>query len=116
VSGPAVRDFLAVALDYVLVPKASSANVYAPGVDLQAIVESCRLQMTNVGLDRHRFDPVLPERGVATAKPCQVVDAGDLEPHEVLGVVRDALSVGLGEADPDLRLELEAVDEGRLYG
>jgi len=113
-SRPAVRDRLTSALDHVLIPKASSANVDAPGVDPQAIVESCRLQVTNMRLDRHRLHPLFPKRGVAAAEPRQVVDAGDFEPHEILGVVRDALRVGLGEADPDVRMEVEAVDEERL--
>ena len=39
----------------------------------------------------------------------EVRDARDLEPDEERGVVRDALRVGLGEADEDLGREVEAV-------
>jgi hypothetical protein len=63
-----------------------------------------------VGLDGHRFDAVLPERGVAASKAVEVVNARDLEPNEVFRVVRDALRVRLGEADSDLGVEVEAVD------
>jgi hypothetical protein len=69
-----------------------------------------------MSLDRHRLDPLVSKRGVAAAEPRQVGDAGDLEPDQVLGVVRDPLRVGLREPDPDLGVEMEAVDEGRLYG
>jgi hypothetical protein len=67
-----------------------------------------------VGLDRHRLDAVLSERRVAASEAIEVVDSRDLEPDEIFGVVRDALCVGLGEADPDLGLEVEAVDAETL--
>jgi hypothetical protein len=67
-----------------------------------------------VGLDRHGLDAVVPERRIAASEAIEVVDARDLEPDEIFGVVRDALRVGLGEADPDLGLEVEAVDAGTL--
>jgi NAD-dependent protein deacetylase/lipoamidase len=63
-----------------------------------------------VRLDRHRLDAVLAQRVVAAAEPIEVADARDLEPNEVLGVVRDPLRVGLGEANADLGVEVEAVD------
>ena len=37
----------------------------------------------------------------AARVPLEVLDARDLEPHEVVRVVRDALRVGLREADAD---------------
>jgi hypothetical protein len=67
-----------------------------------------------VRLDRHCLDAVLAERRVAAAEARQVVDARDLEPDEILGVVRDSLGVGLGEPDPELGVEVEAVDGGTL--
>src|SRR5262249_34303212 len=39
--------------------------------------------------------------------PGEVVDPGDLEPHEVRGVVRHSLRVGLREANYELGLEFE---------
>src|SRR5262249_26128249 len=41
------------------------------------------------------------------AEAGQILDAADLEPHEVLRVVRDALRVRLAEADAELRGEVE---------
>jgi hypothetical protein len=115
-SGPTVGELLAVPLDHVLVAEARAADVHATGMDLQPVVEARRSQMAHVGLDRHGLDTLVSQRRVAAAEPGQVVDTGDLEPHQVLGVVRDSLRVGLGEPYPDLRVEVEAVDEGRLYG
>ena len=63
-----------------------------------------------MSFDRHRLDAFLPQRGVAAAESREVVDPGDLEPDEVLGVVRDSLGVRLGETDSDLGMEVEAVD------
>src|SRR5215204_3436003 len=112
---PAIGDRLAVALDDVFVAKTRPADVDAARVNREAVVEIGRPQVARVGLDRHRLDAFLAQRRVAAAKPGEVVDAGNLEPHEVLGVVRDPLSVRLGETDADLGLEVEAVDSGRLY-
>jgi NAD-dependent deacetylase len=63
-----------------------------------------------VSLDRHRLDPLFSKGRVSAPETGEVVDARNLEPDEVLGVVRDPLRVGLGEADPDLGVEVEAVD------
>jgi hypothetical protein len=114
--GPAVGDRLAVPLDDILVAKPCAADVHAPGVDLQAVVEPRRLPVADVRLDRHRFDALLAQRRVAAAEARQVVDARDLEPDQVLGVVGDALGIRLGEADANVGVEVEAVDEVRLYG
>ena len=46
--------------------------------------------------------------GIRPRKRAEVVDARDLEPDEVDGVVRDALRVGLREAHPHLGREAEA--------
>jgi hypothetical protein len=70
--------------------------------------------VAHVRLDCERLDTLLAKRGIAPAEPRQVVHPCDLEPDEVLGVVGDALGIGLGEANPDVRVEMEAVDEGRL--
>jgi hypothetical protein len=61
-------------------------------------------------LDRHRLDALLAQRRIAAAEPRQVVDPRDLEPDQVLRVVRDALRIGLGETDADVGVEVEAVD------
>src|SRR4029079_4731260 len=44
--------------------------------------------------------------------PLEVLDARDLEPDEVVRVVRDPLRVGLREAHFEVRCETEAVHEG----
>lgn len=113
---PAVRERLAAPLDDVLVAKARAAEIDAARVDSQPVVELRRLQVADMGLDRQRLDALLPQRRVPAAEAREVVDAGDLEPDEVLGVVGDALRVRLGEADPEVGMEVEAVDGGRLYG
>jgi NAD-dependent protein deacetylase/lipoamidase len=113
-SGPAVCDRLSVALDHVLVAKPRSANVDAARVDLEPIVEPGRLEMTHVRLDRHRLYALLSQRGIATPKSPEVLDPRDFEPDEILGVVRDPLRVGLGEANLDLGVEVESVDEETL--
>jgi hypothetical protein len=114
VSRPAGRDRVTVPLYYVLVAKACAAHIDAASVDQQPIVEVCGTQMANVSLDRHRFDAIVPKRLVAASKAVEVVDARHLEPDEVLGVVRDALRVSLGEADTNLGVEAEPVDGGTV--
>jgi NAD-dependent deacetylase len=79
-------------------------------VHVEPVVEVRRLEIADVRLDRHRLDPVLAQRVVATAEPVEVANARDLEPDEVLGVVGDSLRVRFGEADTDLGVEVEAVD------
>jgi hypothetical protein len=112
--GPAVCDRLSVSLDDVLVAKASAADVDTARVDSQAVVELRRLQVAYVRLHRERLDALLPKRRIAPTEARQVVHPRDLEPDEVLGVVGDALGIGLREANPDVGMEMEAVDGGRL--
>jgi hypothetical protein len=78
-------------------------------VDLDAVVEEDRLQVANVRLGRQRLVAVCLQPLVAPAEAGEVLDPGDLEPDEVGGVVGDALRVGLGEPDRNLRRETEAV-------
>ena len=60
-------------------------------------------------LGRQRFDAAVADRLVAACVPLEVRDARDLEPDDERGVVGDALSVRLREADPHVRREREAV-------
>lgn len=115
-SRPAVGDRLSVSLDDVLVAKTRAAKVDAARVDSQLVVELRGLPVPDMGLDRQRLDALLAKGRVAPPKSRQVVHPRDLEPDEVLGIVRDTLGIGLGEADPDVGVEVEAVDGGRLYG
>src|SRR5205823_6966337 len=107
VACPARSDRRAVALDRVVEAEARAAQLAAVGADRQPVVEACGGEVADVGLDRQRLDPLCPQARVAAAEACQVVDAGDLEPDEVNGVVRDPLRVGLGEAHAYLGLEVE---------
>ena len=62
-----------------------------------------RREEARVRLEHERLDPLVAQPLVAARVPLEVVDAGDLEPDEVVRVVRDALRVGLGEAHADRR-------------
>jgi hypothetical protein len=110
----ALRDPLAHALDDVLEAEARTAQVNTPRMDRQPVVEVRRPQVAGVRFEREGFDTFVPERRVSAPKPPEIVDTGNLEPDEELGVVGDALRVGLGEANADLGVEAEAVDAGRL--
>jgi hypothetical protein len=83
-------------------------------VDGQDIVEVRGPEVTGVRLERQRLDAVLTQRRIPAAEASEVGDAGDLEPHEVLRVVRDSLRIRLGEAHADLGPKVEAVDAGTL--
>ena len=48
-------------------------------------------------LEHKRLEPAVAQALVAARVRAQVLDARDLEPDEVGGVVRDALGVGVGE-------------------
>ena len=106
---PAVRHEVPVARDGVLVAKARAADVAAACVDRQRVVEPDRLEVAHVRLDRERLVALLLDAPVAVRVAGEIRDPRHLEPHEVDGVVRDSLRVGLREADADLRLEVEAL-------
>jgi hypothetical protein len=112
--GRALRDPLARPLDDVLEAETRPAQVDTPRMDRQAVVEIRGLQVAGVRLEREGLDTLLPQRRVAAPEPSEVIDARNLEPDQELGVVRDALRVGLGEPNADVSLEGEAVDAGRL--
>jgi hypothetical protein len=114
VRGRALRDSLAGPLDDVLEAEARAAQADTPRVDREPVVEVRWAQVEGVRLERQGLDAFRPERRVSAAEPREVVDAGNLEPDQELRVVRDALRIGLGEANPDLGLEAEAVDAGTL--
>jgi HAD superfamily hydrolase (TIGR01509 family) len=84
-------------------------------VDAQPVGEAGRREVAAVGLDRERLEALLADPGVAAVEAGEVVDAGDLEPDEVGGVVRDALRIGLREADRHLGREPEPVHGRQLY-
>jgi NAD-dependent protein deacetylase/lipoamidase len=106
---PAVGNLLAVALDPVVEPKSCAADVPAAGLDLEPVVEACRHAVANGCLGDEGLDSALAQRRVAAGKAAEVVDAGDLEPDQVGGVVGDALGVRLGEADANLGGEPKSV-------
>jgi hypothetical protein len=110
----ALRDPLTRPLDDVLEAEARTAQADAARMDRQPVVEVRRPQVAGVRLEREGLDTFGPERRVSAPEPSEVVDAGNLEPDQELGVVGDALRVGLGEANADVGLEAEAVDVGSL--
>ncbi len=65
-------------------------------------------------LEHERLDPVVAQPLVAAGELLEELDARDLEPDEVVRVVRDALRVGLGEAHLDRCREAEAVHAARM--
>jgi hypothetical protein len=67
-----------------------------------------------VRLRHERLDAARPECGVPARVRGQVVDARDLEPDEVGGVVGDALRVCLREADAYVGREAEGCHESTL--
>lgn len=120
---PAVGDRLAVPFDRVLVAEPGAADVGAPRVDHELVVELGRLPIPDIDLGSRRFHALLAEAGIPALEAPQILDASGLEPDEVRRVVRDSLRVRLREPDPDLDLEAEAVDGetlrmsvGRLAG
>ena len=80
----------------------------------EAIVEARRLEVAHVRLEHERFDPEVTQPLVPARVTLEILDARDLEPHEVVRVVRDALRVGLGEAHLDLGCETEPMHKGAM--
>ena len=98
---------VAVALDDVVEAEAGAAHVVAARVHEQAVVEDRRREEARVRLEHERLDPLVAQALVAAGVALEELDAGDLEPHEVVRVVRDALRVGLREAHADRGCEAE---------
>jgi hypothetical protein len=106
---PAVCHELALSRDRVLVAKAGSTNVTAARVDHKPVVKVNGPEVTDVRLDRQRLVALLLDVLVPLRVAGEVVDASDLEPHEVGGVVRNALRVRFREPHGDVGVELEAL-------
>ena len=100
---------VAVSLDHVLEAEARAARVEAARVDEQPVVEDRGREEAGVRLEHERLDPLVAQPLVAAGVALEELDAGDLEPDEVVRVVRDALRVGLGEAHADRGGEVEAL-------
>src|SRR5439155_8086408 len=114
VSGRPVCDQLALALDAIAEPEARSANVAAPRVDGQPVVEVGRHAEADVRVECQCLDPLGLQLWIAAAKAGEVLDPRDFEPDEVDGVMRYTLRVRLGKAN--LHLGREAKVHGRtLY-
>jgi hypothetical protein len=97
--GPTVGEQLAGPLDRVLVAEARTADVEAARVDDEAIVELRRLEVAHVRLEDERLDTEVAQPLIPAGVALEVLDAGHLEPDEVVRVVDDSLRVGLGEPD-----------------
>ena len=106
-------DELVAAHDAVLVAEARTADLGAPGPDREHVVEGGRRLVVELHSDRQRLDALLADVVVATGERVEIGDARLLQPHDVGGVMRDALRVRLGEADTYLVGEDEAVHVGQ---
>src|SRR3954453_1147654 len=114
VAGPAVRNQVVAAREVVLEAETRAAEAGAADADRDRLVEPGGAEVARVRLGRQRLAAALLEAGVAAVEAREIVDAGDLEPHEVRGVVGDALRVGLGEPDAHLGVELKRLGHGRV--
>jgi hypothetical protein len=63
----------------------------------EQVVESRRGAVADVRLGHERLDPAVAERLVPARVATEVLDARELEPDEVGGVVGDRLRIRLGE-------------------
>jgi hypothetical protein len=97
-----------VADDEVLVAKPRALHVDAAALQMEQVVEAGWCPVAANRLEHERFDAVVAKCLVAAGMLAQVLDTSHLEPHEVGGVVRDPLCVGIGEPHPDRRGEREA--------
>ena len=113
---PAVRDRVAVARDDVVETETRTPKLADACVDADAIVEVGGLQVPDVRLEDERLDPLVAERVVAARELLEIRDPRDLEPHEVVRVVHDSLSVRLGEAHGNVGVEVEPVHSGHSMG
>jgi hypothetical protein len=77
----------------------------------QPVVEPRGPEIANMCLEDERLEAEVAQALVAAGVALEVLDACDLEPHEVVRVVGDALCVRLGEAHLDRSLKAEAVHE-----
>ena len=83
----------------------------------QPVVEARRRAVVHVCLGDDGLDAVLAQGRIPAGEALEELHARGLEPHEVVGVVGDALGVGLGEAYADARRERERPLHGAaLYG
>ena len=113
--GPAVCEQRAVVShDRVLVAEAGPSQVAAAGADVHDVVEAGRHHVAAEGFEHERLEALVAQRLVAAGVRAQVLDARDLEPDEVGGVVRDPLRVGVREADADGRRERIRLHESSL--
>ena len=88
-------------------PRTSVARTW-----IRLVAEARPVQVAHGRLARGRVHALLNEPLVASGELPEVRDARDLEPHEVDGVVHDALRVGLAEAHRQVGREAEPVHRG----
>ena len=91
-------------------PRRSVARTWIP----ELVVEAGPVQVADGRLARGRVHALLDEPLVAAGELPEVRDARDLEPHQVDGVVHDALRVGLAEAHRQVGREAEPVHRGNF--
>jgi NAD-dependent deacetylase len=67
-----------------------------------------------VGFEHERLDAEIPQQLVAAGELLEIRNPRDLEPHQVVRVVRNALRVRLREADAYLGCETEPVHDAEM--
>src|SRR3954471_15087981 len=113
---PAGGEHLVAPRDLVVEAEARPAQLPDARMDLQAVVEVRRRSVPDVRLEHERLEPGLAQSRITAGELLQVRDARDLEPDEVVRVVRDALGVRLGEPNAHVGAEAEARHHAALYG
>src|SRR5262249_1247967 len=113
--GVAVGEQLIAPDDRVLVAKAGALRPDAARVDDDLVVEPRRGPVAAERLEDKRLDALVTERLVAAGVLAEGLHAGDLEPDDIGGVVRDTLRIGVREAHTDREREGVAVHGARAY-
>jgi NAD-dependent deacetylase len=106
---------LSVSRHAILEAEAGSTQVDAPRLHRQPLVERRRAVVADADLGRQRLEATVTNGLIPAGVPFEELDSRHLEPDDERGVMRDPLSVRLGEADLDLRREREAAHERKLY-
>ncbi len=88
--------------DHVVEGHGARPHAHERGLDAYRVVEACRREVANGRLGDGKPIALRLEIGIATAQCAHELDAADLAPHEIVGVVHDAHTVRLGVTDAQL--------------
>ena len=90
--------------DQVVEGYGAGADASERRLDANEIVEARRRQIANLRLRHGEPNPFCLQRCVAAAERAQQLDAPNLAPDEVVGVVHDTHAIGFSVANPNGRL------------